>query len=227
MNPIDSRIPRAFTLIELLAATAIAGILAALLAAGISGYFQQARQLQCTALLRNIGLAVQSYSQENQNEFPRSSHNAWALGKEPWGQALLPYLASAAPTNADETWFFERFRCPADTRTGSTIRSYALNVFFQLGPGDIYKGAPTTWLTVPSVPRPATTVLVAENRGAADHFMCHQWTTAKGASNAVDTLRHHQRSNYLFVDGHVEALPLNATFDPKESLNRWNPGLAR
>jgi prepilin-type processing-associated H-X9-DG protein len=37
--------------------------------------------------------------------------------------------------------------------------------------------------------------------------------------------RHNGRANYLFVDGHVESLPVEATFVAR-SENLWNPSVA-
>lgn len=31
----------------------------------------------------------------------------------------------------------------------------------------------------------------------------------------------------VFVDGHVETLKAEDTFDPDRGINRWNPSLAR
>jgi len=176
--------------------------------------------------MRKIGSGIQQYSMDNNNEFPRSLHNAWSLGKIQWSAAILPYIDTEGGENPTELTFTQKFRCPVDKRKGDLVRSYALNVFFQLGPGDSYKGSPSRWWTFMSVPRPAATVLVAENLSGADHFMSHMWTTAKGAANAIDSRRHGKTSNYLFVDGHVESLPLEEVFDPKRNINKWNPSLA-
>lgn len=215
-----------FTLVEILISLALIGVLVALSTAGLSKYFESAERLKCLAMMRRIGSAIQAYSADNQNEFPRSAHNSWMLGKQAWGRAIIPYLDESAPENAPESWFYTRYRCPADKRTHATARSYALNVFFQLGAADSYTGSPATWWTTPAVPYPASTVLVAENKSGADHFMSHMWSTPNGASNAVDTVRHVQNANYLFVDGHIESLKLSDTFNPAANINRWNPSLA-
>jgi len=50
--------------------------------------------------------------------------------------------------------------------------------------------------------------------------------SANGAANAVDAKRHDGKANYLFVDGHVETLPISSTFDTAKGINLWNPSLA-
>jgi prepilin-type processing-associated H-X9-DG protein len=57
--------------------------------------------------------------------------------------------------------------------------------------------------------------------------MCHQWSGIPAARNAVAWDRHSKKSNFLFVDGHVEALPVEATFNPGAGINLWNPSLAK
>jgi prepilin-type processing-associated H-X9-DG protein/prepilin-type N-terminal cleavage/methylation domain-containing protein len=220
-----SRPPHAFTLVELLACVAIVGVLAALIGAGFTKTVDRSKNLQCTSMMRAIGIGIQQYASDNNGEFPRSSHNAWSMGRPQWSTAIFPYLENGETPS--EGAFNLAFHCPSQKGKSETVRSYALNVFFQLGSGDLYAGSPSTWYTTVAVPRPARTILIAENRTSADHFMSHQWTTAKGAATAVDSLRHGKTSNYLFVDGHVESLPIGETFDTLKGINLWNPSLAK
>ena len=39
----------------------------------------------------------------------------------------------------------------------------------------------------------------------------------------VASRRHGQRSNYSFVDGHVEALNFKSVYDPARQVDLWNP----
>lgn len=57
--------------------------------------------------------------------------------------------------------------------------------------------------------------------------MCHQWTGIPAARNAVAGERHSKKSNCLFVDGHVRALSVEATFNPGAGINLWNPSIAK
>jgi prepilin-type processing-associated H-X9-DG protein len=107
--------------------------------------------------------------------------------------------------------------------------SYGLNVHFELDPeGDDYAGSPATWRRTAAVPHPSRTILLAECMPSlyADHFMCHQWSSLKAARTATAHTRHAGRSHFLFLDGHVERLPIESTFDPAKAVNRWNPSLA-
>lgn len=60
-----------------------------------------------------------------------------------------------------------------------------------------------------------------------DHIMCHLWKGESAALNALDYKRHGGVSHYLFLDGHVEALPVGNVFAPSKNINLFNPSLAR
>lgn len=221
---------RAFSLIELLIGIGIATLLAALIVPSVQGSLRKAQSVQCLAKMRAIGQGFLLVTQDT-GEYPRSMHSAAGAGTQPWARAILPYLdLPADPSETEWTALFERvLRCPCDKKNTVTFFSYALNVFFELTPdGDDYAGSPQTWRRPGNVPWATRTILLAEPKPVpyADHLMCHQWSGTKGAGNAVDARRHGDKSNYLFADGHGEALPLAATFDPAKGVNLWNPALA-
>jgi prepilin-type processing-associated H-X9-DG protein len=208
----------------------IIAILTALIVPGVQSSIRKAENIQCLGKMRSIGQGIQLYTQDNE-EFPRSLHSAAGAGKQTWAKAILPYLGyTNTPSNAEWASIFEKlYRCPADPKKEASIYSYALNVFYELTPdGDDYTGSPQTWRKPINVDHGAKTILLAEPKPVyyADHIMCHQWTSAKGASNAVDGLRHDRKSNYVFVDGHVESLPVASTFDVSKGINLWNPSQA-
>jgi prepilin-type processing-associated H-X9-DG protein len=208
-------------LIELLVVVAIIAILAALLLPALSRAKEKARATQCLGQLRQLGLAVGFYADENMDEFPRSQHSAFTHGQKTWGRALAPYLGAT-----DTTWtnlLTGIYHCPTDKRT--TPWSYGMNVYFELGPTDDYPGRPQTWHRMTQVPKPTATILFAENASAADHIMPNFWFGPLDLGDLASE-RHSQRANYAFVDGHSQALPLAKVFNqPKVDL--WNPSLAQ
>jgi prepilin-type processing-associated H-X9-DG protein/prepilin-type N-terminal cleavage/methylation domain-containing protein len=213
---------RAFTLVELLVVLATIAILAALLLPTLARARESARSIQCLSQMRQLGLAVRLYADENGDEFPRSQHSAFTHGQLTWGRALAPQLGGDTTTwtNLLRTLY----RCPTDRRPQGW--SYGLNVYFELGDDDDYPGKPQTWRRVGDVPHPSANVLFAENASGADHIMPNFWTAS---SDAVDVAsrRHAGTANYTFVDGHAEARAFGTIYDPAQQIDLWNPASAR
>jgi len=215
--------PAGFTLIELLVVIAIIAVLASLLLPAWSRAKESARTAQCLSQMRQIGLAVRLYADENGDEFPRSQHSAFAHSQLAWGRAIAPQLAQNTATWTN--LLRGVYHCPSDRRT--TPWSYGQNVYFELSPdSDDYLGSPRTWRRIASVPLPCATILQAETSGSVDHIMPHFWITPQDATD-VDLRRHGDRSNYNFADGHSEGRKFRTTYDPAHQLDLWDPGLGR
>ena len=212
---------RGFTLIELLVVIAIIAVLAGLLLPALGRAKQAARSVQCLSQLRQIGLGTRLYADDNDDQFPRSQHSAFANGLMPWERTVAPLLGSS--TTLWTNLLTGVYHCPADKKPAPW--SYGLNVYYELGPDDDYSGKPQTWRRASQVPRPAATILFAENNSSADHIMAHFWTTPSDAED-VDSKRHRQKANYAFADGHGQLLPFARTYAPPQ-VDLWNPSLAQ
>ena len=209
---------RAFTLIELLVVIAIVAILAGLLLPAVARARAKALGIACLSQERQLGIALRLYAEDHRSEFPRSQHSAAAHAVLSWGNVLLPYLATGATAPRDA---FRRgvYRCPADRRTNGW--SYGVNVYFELGPDDEYRGSPATWRRMESVPWPSDTVWLGEVGGSVDHIMAHFWI--EGGPVEIATHRHAGASRYLFVDSHAESRRLEQTYRPSTRVDCWNP----
>lgn len=208
---------RGFTLIELLVVVAIIAVLAALLLPALARAKSSARATQCRNHLRQLGLAVRLYAEENGDEFPRSQHSAFTHGVMPWERTLAPHLGASVLTWTNLLRGI--YRCPDDPRL--LPWSYGLNVYYELGAEDDYPGKPQTWRRTVQVPRPAVTILFAENASGVDHVMPQFWITPQDASDLASA-RHQQRANYAFADGHSASRPLKRVFDPPH-VDLWHP----
>ena len=211
-----------FTLIELLVVIVVLGILATVLLPALGRAREAGRSAQCSARLHALALAVGQFADDESDRFPRSQHSAFTHRELPWGRALAPYLG--ADTNTWNRLLREAYHCPSDPRVGAF--SLGQNVYFELGPADDYDGKPDTWRRRLLVPRPAVTVLQAENASEADHIMPNFWGGPQDAED-VDHRRHAGRANYSYVDGHVEAATFNRIYDPARGIDRWHPAKAQ
>jgi prepilin-type N-terminal cleavage/methylation domain-containing protein len=101
-----------FSLLELLTAVAVLGILATL-TVPMAGWFRARSQgLKCAANLKGLGLGVSAYMQDNENRWPqialsssetigKTDDPSQTAGSQKWIAALAPYGI------AENTW-----RCP-------------------------------------------------------------------------------------------------------------------
>lgn len=134
-----------FTLIELLVVIAIIAILAALLLPALNKARARGRDVSCSGNLRQIALALQSYTNDNHGFVMAYTENFWNYRK--WQTALMPYLYSGVKlsTSNGDTYVVDGiprpiFRCPAQPQepTEESLRSnYGVNkyVFAQTGGG--------------------------------------------------------------------------------------------
>jgi prepilin-type N-terminal cleavage/methylation domain-containing protein/prepilin-type processing-associated H-X9-DG protein len=181
---------RGFTLIELLVVIAVIAILASLLLPALAGAKVRAHIIACMNNERQLGLASQLFSDENDSELPQSSH----IGQS-WIGTLIPYGGGE-----------KIYRCPKDPHATRTY-SYAVNDFLLIGmvPGKNFH-------RIEAISSPTDTMFMTEthHKHTGDHFHFADPDPVEGGydpakfSAGVDVRRHNLRANYLFLDWHVE-----------------------
>lgn len=189
----DSR--RGFSLIELLVVIAIIGVLAGLVLATLGPIKERANKAKCAANLRSIGSAMNQFAADYKGYYPGVTYNTGHLdgrvnpNKSHWWIELKPYIGSDIKTvGGIEGNPFAI--CPG----GLTGMNAKFNYYFQ---------TPRA-----SIGQPSKTILAGDSKSHALSVWIGDPTgeTFEGS----DPQRHGGQANYLFVDGHVEGLPLEA-----------------
>jgi prepilin-type N-terminal cleavage/methylation domain-containing protein/prepilin-type processing-associated H-X9-DG protein len=211
---------RGFTLIELLVVIAIIAILAAILFPLFAQARDKGRSVSCLSNSRQIGLAIQMYTQDWDEGLVLNNHSpgsSWITTLQPYSRSTLIHRC---PSDGSTNW--EKAIPPAES---PRLASYATNAYLTPGGG---------FMTLASVPNPAGIVYVVElkeNR-ASDHVHPQLWPRAGVAAGAltplteVETTRHQGGSIFIFVDGHAKWHRIEQLWNPDATppVDAFNPG---
>ncbi len=208
---------RAFTLVELLIVIAIVAVLVGLLLPALQAARGAARRSECANNMRQIGLAIHQYCDANKGAFPYVNHDH--TKSDSWIYSLAPYLEQVDAIRL----------CPEDTTRldlrSNRLTSYAMNGYLREPTPNPFGGTqPGFASNFNQLSETHSTIMVFEAGFAVestfDHVESQDWFSeynlrrntppdqavwnAVKSEVAVD--RHRGNANYLYADGHVDAI---------------------
>jgi prepilin-type processing-associated H-X9-DG protein len=202
------------TLVELLVVIAIIGALVAMLLPAVQNAREAARSAQCKSQLRQIGVAVLRYCDTHDGDFPQWAHSTKVKS---WIFTLAPYVESVDALRI----------CPTDPQADERLKAKASSYMI-----NDYLASPIEGDNLPNLRQiEATTRTLSMFEGADDlsvnlnleHTHAKQWFSEFNKQRGlvlwqieqeISTTRHNQTANYLFLDAHVETLPV-------ERISQW------
>ncbi|OGV47692.1 MAG: hypothetical protein A2X49_08105 [Lentisphaerae bacterium GWF2_52_8] len=199
-----------FTLIELLLVIAIIMLLMAIIMPALGKTHALARQLQCAGNLKQIGLSIYTYLDDNQVYFP---HQKWdyltssgAADTKRWQSFIQEYLGIKGPYYALST--IKRnsvFYCPVAEANNSVWYNYQINR--SVCPSLDTKTGTAVYSTfgafrLTNIKKTTRTLLITDGLPGQE-FIDSLRLSDPLISNRTVSYRHREGTNVLFVDGHV------------------------
>lgn len=225
---------RGFTLIELLVVVAVIATLVAVLVPALAGARTAADRVVSTNNMRSLGVALELYLEDNNQDYPVTSHGNPDLSQA-WVYTLAPYLDGAEqvadPDDPDQRIYTlgEVRVCPRDPKGAERLErggtSYIMNEFVTVpfvGPfGQVVSERSFTnrrRLDHPS--RVPTVFIAAPDMGVNatnDHTHSRVWTDFgwEAVLDDIDPTRFGGSGAgglggdavYLYADAHLETMP--------------------
>jgi prepilin-type N-terminal cleavage/methylation domain-containing protein len=212
-NASGHRMPRAFTLVELLVVIGILTILLSILLPAISKARAEGLNIKCESNLHQVGIALLTYADSNGFLFPTN------MGYDP--AHVNPYPDTGDSHTVYTTWPIEIWGvwnppvllCPVDTDAGdmpAAQHSYVLNSHMGYWNVKFSTGLPDHRSS-------SDVVLMGEKISTIyDYYMEY------GDFDRVVAQFHHGiklGANYLMLDMHVDMIPPNVA---KDALDPWD-----
>ena len=229
---------------ELLVVIAIIAILAALVLTTVSKAKGRAYQIRCVNNMRQLGLALHSFVQEN-HEYPLNVNVQVNKGGHSehysnWAEALS-YEALGIPKSEISYFTNGVWNCPSARWNKSQPSGNTMNVWFSYGYNYLGLNSPgkneatglggrTTTIYGPLAPpvgeaevvAPADMIAIGDAFDGNTVLQRASWDLAQRVGNPA--ARHQGKANVVFCDGHVESPTLKALFEDTSdaALARWN-----
>ena len=237
-----------FTLIELLVVVGILGILASLLTTAIISAKTRASNIQCTANLKQLGVSLNRFVQDNAcyplNSNPDPTNvpdhgNIWHRSLFPEqvqveveysrGRGVFQCPAAPTPTIFPKNLGFASFGYNSRGLTGNTNEQPLGIGGDKLVPGDWRTKSPTH---ESEVANPSTLIAIGDGLVGWNGVIRDGVLALERRADAIEYFgstkraqkRHRGKANIVFCDGHVEGVPLTTLFTDTSdaALSMWN-----
>lgn len=193
----------AFSLLEVLISIALVVTLFGLLLSVGSKVRQAGKATKCTNNLRQIGVGLAAYiSEHNGALIPAAVPTPeWF-----WYNELAPYMQQSGAAETPPDWV----RCPAKkfrALTNETV-GYGWN-YMNFGWDLLRKNSWGYGSRLSQVTKPASTLIVGDSKDetiSPENLYENRYIYTPPEKPELLAKRHGGRGNYLFLDGHVEAL---------------------
>jgi len=192
-----------FTLIELLVVIAIIAILAAILFPVFARAREKARQTSCLSNTKQIGIAVDMYTTDYDENFPMSMYTPGMAGPiVTFYHALQPYMKNAqilqCPSEINRITMAQiQALVPIPLAAGITSVGYNGNyAVFEDGPNNLLTGANHAVISQGRLTYPAETIVMADGEIEA----------APVLFNSPVVPAHNEVFNATFADGHAKGV---------------------
>jgi prepilin-type N-terminal cleavage/methylation domain-containing protein/prepilin-type processing-associated H-X9-DG protein len=203
-----------FTLIELLVVIAIIAILAAMLLPALSRSKEYSKRTGCISNLRQMGLAMLMYADDNNGLVPRGN-------EPPWWQVFAPMLGGLRTNDYARA---RVYLCPSYPEKRQLI-CYVVNAWRFTSPRDNVGTEQIGLTRISAVQRPVDTIYFADNEHgrwrpvitelpitdsvllndvwSPSHLPYSQNGQKLSSERRVASARHADGSDLLFFDGHA------------------------